>query len=120
MDQQGSIFVPEFVPDGYTLKSRVPGVPGLYPTVVFTYRPAAHGAFAEVANAAPSDREDVVCRVLCKHLVDLRVEGDGQVVKLNVAQAARLHRGIFQAIFDTVMGYLGPDVAEMEKNSSPG
>ena len=116
MDQQPSIFIA----DGYTLKGRVPAAPGLYPAVEFTYRPATHGAFAEVANAAPADREDVVCRVLCKHLVDLRVEGDGQAVKLNAAQAAKLHRGLFQALFDTVMGYAGPDVGAMEGNSSPG
>lgn len=114
MDQQTSIFIA----DGYTLKGRVPACPGLYPAVEFTYRPATHAAFAEVAAAAPQDREDVVCRVLCRHLGDLRIGGDGQPFRLNVAQTAKLHRGLFQELFDTVMGYRGPDVGAMEGNSS--
>lgn len=110
-----------FVPDGFTLKGRVPAVPGLYPAALFTYRPATPGLSFELSTADPGQRAEVAARILCRQLVELRAEGqDGPAVRLTPDQAMRLHRGLFQELFDTVMGYRGPDVGEMEKNSSAG
>jgi hypothetical protein len=116
-----------YVQDGYTLRGSVPAdKDGVYPAVRFSYRPATHGIRFEYADATgPGARAKCAAAIVCRQLVSLEVlDGDNppQPVTLTEEQLAKtpLHADLFLALFNHVMGYVGPDVSEKEKNSPPG
>lgn len=86
-------------------------MPGLYPAVTFTYRPATPRARYELAQAEPGERLGAACRILCRQLVAVQVEGEKESIKLSEEQAAQLHAGVFQAMLDAVMGFASPGLS---------
>jgi hypothetical protein len=105
-----------FVSDGMTFRGEVPAAPGIYPAVSFTYRPATFDVRTEYGSAVGPERAKVAAEILSRQVKEVKV--DGQAIRLTPGQASKLHVGLFAALFDAVMGYVGP-AADTEKNSSP-
>jgi hypothetical protein len=97
-----------FVQDGMTFTGKVPASPGVYPAVSFTYRPATFAVRAEYGAAAALERQSVACQIVSRQVQTLTAEGEPEPIRLTPEQAAKLHANLFGAIFDHVMGYVGP------------
>jgi hypothetical protein len=104
-----------FVSDGMTFRGEVPAAPGVHPAVSFTYRPATSAVRFEYRNALPAESNAVACRIVSRQVQTMSVGGE-QPFRLTPEQCGQLHAGLFNAIFDYVMGYTGP-AADEAKNS---
>jgi hypothetical protein len=110
-----SIFVPP--DDGYTLAGRIDGIPGLFPTVDFRYRPAVPSVRLQWTEAAGlGAKERVGAEIIERNVRELRANG-GDAVRLTVEQAKRLHADVFQGLLFACLGFVGPRLEEREKNS---
>lgn len=105
-----------FVADGYTLDATVPGVPGLYPTTRIKYRPAGNDLRHRFADAGRTT--EAGAEIIAEQVQSVKVVGDDSpAVRLTATTAAALHAGLYAAYLDHALGFRGPDVAAMEKNS---
>jgi hypothetical protein len=103
-----------FVTDGQSFRGEVAAVAGVHPAVSFTYRPATSAVRFEYRNALPAESNAVACRIVSRQVQTVNV--GGEPFRLTPEQCGQLHAGLFNAIFDHVMGYAGP-AADVEKNS---
>lgn len=108
--------------DGYTLKGKIEGRPGLYPEIHFTYRPAVPPRVqqyiaASKGNADAAFANDI--KMLVEHLRewDLK-DSDGLPVPLD-EKVFRIRPGFYPAIggfLDFICGYAAPVWSDAEKN----
>jgi hypothetical protein len=102
--------------DGFNLEASVPGVPGLYPATKIRYRPAGNDLRHRYAEAGRTT--EAGAEIIAEQVQSVKVVGDdSKPVTLNATVAATLHAGLYAAYLDHALGFRGPDVAGMEKNS---
>lgn len=104
-----------YIEDGYTATRTIPAVPGLYPELRITYRPAldkernAHRLKGQSSDPAVLDGYNT--DLIIKHIVS--VNGEEMKEKPKVATLKPAIRG---HCVDLVLGYLPADEASDAKN----
>jgi hypothetical protein len=114
-----------FIADGYTFRASHPGEPGVFPPFWFEYRPASPSESFEYTHAVTPDAGKAAAfAIISRQVTAVWVHADGldrpatgPPIRLMPEQVERLHLKAFNAIFDHVMGYKGPNLERLEKNS---
>lgn len=118
-----------YIPDGYTFKGFIKGVPRLFPDVRLSYRQTLTNARAairhamDLAESDPVKVETIGAQTIATHVTawDLK-KPDGTIVPLTVAEILRLQPMLERTIFRIVMGDVAPDedptLADADKNAA--
>jgi hypothetical protein len=110
-----------FIPDGFTLRKRVPAHPaGLYPPVRLAYRPPGPDIrfeYQETSGAGGPARLDASARIICRQVVEFAVDDGSNAapLKLFPEQVKKWHADLFMAVFNAVMGFTDADRDEQEQ-----
>lgn len=112
------------IQDGFNLRGELPGQPGLFPPVRFTYRVArgGQGVFRWEATRW-QEREAVAAEIVAAHLIDMECQGDDgewTPVTANAETMRKWHSPILVGVLNHILGYLSPVLAEsLPKSPAP-
>ncbi|HTU22509.1 MAG TPA: hypothetical protein VMG10_31010 [Gemmataceae bacterium] len=112
MESDVLAFIPD---DGYTESGTIIGMPGLYPTVNFSWRPMLQeqlvAYYKAVEKASTWQTRQIVAKLLAEHIVSWDIKDKKeQVMEIKTARCLRIKDKLFTRLFGIVSGQEAPDV----------
>lgn len=117
-----------YIDDGYTIDDTIPELPGHYPAVKFSYRPATYRELRRIdaAISAPATMEqaiDATCQFVADHVVAWDViDSKGEAVPVTSKAMDRLESVLLAELFNRTRGIYpaGVPVPEAAQETAPG
>jgi hypothetical protein len=112
-----------FTQAGLTLTDVIPGTPGLHPGLEVTYRPLLNGPERRAFEETPAARRDAAEAALMLDRLDSFRPApgnrpEGEPLRMTEEQLGLLWPNLYFNLLNRILGYVGPSLAEQEKNSS--
>lgn len=102
-----------YIPDGYTRRGFLRGIPRLYEDLRFTYRPILLAERSELnsklALADPKQIEKLAAEAAARHLVSWDLAHDGSVLSITAATLLRLQPSLFDRLYSVLHGRAASD-----------
>lgn len=107
------------IDDGYTLKGKIPGLPGVYPDVRFRYRLAGPLAVSEYLSQAKGEPQfEAMVNLAAKHLIDWDAKDRaGNRVPITENVLRKIPFFALDKIAGSIAAYMPADLEDDEKNS---
>jgi fido (protein-threonine AMPylation protein) len=105
--------------DGYSLWGHIPRRPGLYPQAYFRYRPAPPALVRRYRETAGAERDAASREIISMRIDGLRMTMGAEPMPLKADDLDKMHDDLFQQLLNHALGFAGPALELMEKNSEP-
>lgn len=115
-----------FIDDGYNKDCLIKAVPGLYPDVRFTFRPATGSESEIIMGQTRREQNDdrnttFMAQVIAKHVLEWDIKNaKGAQVEITVPNVRKLHPVVFQKVFSSILGLTPSDDASVQSKESQG